>query len=365
MKKILLSTTALVAATAVSAGVAKAEMSMNGWMYQGFGAAISADKGAADDGGLHSYQNAQLNFVASTEMDSGMTMSMIYDFDADNDKGSMDEARFSLSDDWGTLQLGGDDTAADVMNVSSWGVAANPVNSGTWSAYVGATASGSVPVWANGFMATAGSLIGDAASIKYYSPDMSGFSFGVSYAPNTDGNTDDQGADTGFNNVFSAALKYSGEMDAVSITAGAGVDHAASPNVVGATTGGDDSVSKYNAGISLGMGGFGAGISYQGLDYKTSATAKVDNWTVATDLSYSVGQHSVSIAYVHGETNTGTNANDRDGDAYQLGYNMDLGSGVYWNAAVSKFKIEDNAAGNTTGTEADFTAFETGVGVSF
>lgn len=362
MKKILLGTTALVAATAMTAGVAKADMSVSGWAYQSLGVTINTDKAENTAGGTTSYQNAGMDFKASTEMDSGMTASLHFDFKAYGDTGgSVDEMKMSLSDDWGTLQLGTDDTISDVMIGSANGVSFNGVNDGGWDAYVGDGAA----LDGTAFMNTGKSLIGsDLAIVSYFSPSMNGLTFGLSYNADSSDNWTSSAGDSGFNNVWSAAAEYDGEMSGAAVNLGLGAEHVADSNLVKGD-GADEDITLWKVNGSVGVGGFSAGATYQALDYNTSTTAKVDNWTLATSLGYSVAQHSMAVTWLTGEEDTGTAATSVDGDAYQISYSMDLGSGVYWDANLTKFDNQDGTTGNSSTRDADFTAFETGIGVSF
>ncbi len=359
MKKILLGTTALVAASAMSAGVAKADFSISGDAYSNFGLTVSEDKGETHDGGLQTYQDAGLYFNASGEMDNGMTSALVFKFSGNNGAGGMNEMYFSLSDDWGTLQMGGDDSAADRMSIGAGGAAYNGAYGGSFGSYLNSAYSSP-----NSFMNVTGSVIGgDLAGVSYFSPNINGLTFGLSYQPNTSAATDGGADDTGNNNNSSAYVKYSGDMDGVSISVGGGIEYVASSNNGGA--GGDDDIARYQTGINIGVSGFGAKVAYNTVDYKTTTTAKVDSWTVATALSYSAGANSVSVQWVTAETKNGTVGQDRDGDAYAIAYAMDLGSGVYWDAALTKFDVSDSTAGNSTARDADFTAFEVGFGLSF
>ncbi len=349
MKKILLGTTAIVAATAISAGAAKADIALDMWAYQGFGFAIESDKDTSENAGLVSYQNSNVDFVGSSTLDNGMTVGMTVDLNTVNaNGGNVDEMRFSLTDDWGTVELGGNDTAADLLNHANHWVTANGVDSGTWSSYASNFSGG----------ATASSLVGDEAGITYFSPVMNGLRFAVSYDSNDSTEGSGLGADT-LSNIWSVGVEYNGEADGVSYGLGAGVDHAAGTTYEDA--GGDDDASKFHIGGELSTGGFSVGVGYAAADYKTSSTAIVDINTVAATVSYSTGAHTVGVEYAGHESTSTVGGTTTDGDSFLVGYNYSVGGGVYWDARIAV--LDENTG--TASTDTDATIFETGVGVSF
>jgi len=358
MKKVLLGTTALVAASAMTVDTAKAEIGLSMWAYQSFGLAIDSDNQTSDTG-LVSYQNGNIDFKASGELDNGMTTGMSVDMVTANGSGAIDELKFSLSDDWGSIILGNDDSAADLVNGVYW-VTGNGVNSGVWGAYTANTVAN--------YMYTASSSTGDAAGIRYFTPSMSGFRLGVSYQPGSDDGGDSSITSAQvFENVLSVGAEYKGDMDGVGIGLSAGVDHTAnlrtSQTASTATAGADDSTNQWFARGSVSTGGFMVGLAYAAEDYDLGANLKQDRWTFAATASYSTGPHTIGIEYATAELDTTkTTANDTtEGNAYLIGYNNSLGGGVYWDARLAV--MDHDASG--TANDADIMVFETGVGMSF
>lgn len=358
MKKVLLGTTALVAASALAVDSAKAEVSLNMWSYTGYGFAIDSDDQASDPG-LVSYQNANVDFRGTTELDNGMTVGMVVDMYAYSGGTAIDEMRVAISDDWGTIDIGGNDSAADLHNGVQW-VTANGLSSGTWSGYA-ANAADSV-----GFMRNASSFTGDAQGIRYFTPTMNGLQVGVSYqGDSSDGNWGNiDSADENFNNTVSGSVKYSGDMDGVAIGFNAGVDHALSVTHTSASPAAqDDTATQYFLRASVSSGGFTVGANYADFSYDQSATSMVDRWTFSAMASYSTGPHTIGVEYATAESDPGTAANDEtEADGFLIGYNNSLGNGVYWDARIAV--LDFDRAGGTTG-DADISVFETGLGVSF
>jgi hypothetical protein len=374
MKKILLGTTALVAATAVSAGMtsAKAEMSVTGWSYQAFGIALDSDKSTTQHDGAVSYQNSEIYFKGATTLENGMEVSVKAELNAANGEGRasttagqnevIDEANFTLSDDWGSVMLGGNDGASDMMHVGcSWIAGGKGVCSGVYSQF----ASGAV--YGGAFMTTSGTMWSDPNQITYMTPSMNGLKVGLTYAPanRTTYKTApawSYGTNTDLENNMSLAVAYSGDMNDVAVALSGGVDYVGNPNNVG----GDDDYKMYRFGADFGMGAFGLNLGYVTQDYQTSATAQKDEWTFEAVGSYSVGASTFGLSYAYGERQNSRTAGAKaiEGRIIEVDYSHDLGGGVYWDATIADLDFDDQVAGNST-SDADATVFQTGVGVSF
>ncbi len=355
MKKILLGTTALVAATAFTVGAAQADAAISGSLYQQFGGAFDADGNYGEDEGLQSYSTNSLQFTGGSTLDNGAEMAFTLDFSTVNGGGTIDEFRFSLADSWGKIQLGADDPVADILDAGTPAVSFIAANSGTFSHLVNGTNynEGSM------FMGTYSAVLGDTAGIHYYSPDIGGLTLGLSYNNATPGAL--SSGDTTINDVASLAGIYSGEMGDVGVSVSAGVEHVMHLNNKGA--GGDDTANRYRAAADVVMGGISVGIAYGATDYNTTTTAKVDNWSFAAGASYNAGAHTIGIDWVTAEANIGGTTGDTDGDTVAIGYAMSLGGGVSLDAGVAFIDVKGRTAGSAD--DVDATVFGAGMGVSF
>lgn len=361
MKKILLGTTALVAATAITSGVAMAETAISGGVYQQFGSAFDSDKNFSEGEGLGSYQTSSLLFTGGSTLENGMEMSYKIDFSTDNNDGTVDEVTLSLSDSWGTIKLGSDDTASDGMNGGTPAVSYITANSGTWSHLVNGTNlyDSTKPM----FLATYSSFLGDTNGIYYYTPDMGGLKLGMSY--NTGGTTNTAVAKK---DVASIGASYSADMNGATVSAGAGVEHAMGLKAAANNGFGDDTANMYNASLGVSMGGVSVGVAYGSTDYSTASsatsTSKVDTETFAAGISYTTGAHTIGLDYVNGTSNNGAATSaETDGDIVAVGYAMDLGGGVGFDAGVAFIDVAGRNAGNSD--DVDATVWGAGLGVSF
>ena len=209
MRKLLLSTTALIAVGAINA--ANADFSISGdytFSYQDYDTGLTVDKLSGDR-----FQNTGhivMNF--SNKTDSGLDIGMrtVLHFDgnqnADTDENIMDEHALYISGGFGKLQLGSDDGIGDQLTRSASDlIGKDALNSGeTLSFHAGSTANFAGNSGGNLRDDNAdlpGDDIDDEANITYTLPKMGGLTVGVSYR---DGGT---GADQN-NDKTEMAAKY-------------------------------------------------------------------------------------------------------------------------------------------------------------
>ena len=168
MRKVLLATTALVAVGSVTA--ANADISISGnyeWEY------LTNDAGSAwsDD--------SSVKITATNVADNGMTFSTIYQLGGGSDGGlAVDKGYIQVDGDFGKLQLGdAENSAAQILS--------SPLGRNQDIESEGGQGAAETRIG-----------IGGASDITWYSPNMSGFTVGISKdltdadASTTDGQTD-------------------------------------------------------------------------------------------------------------------------------------------------------------------------------
>lgn len=358
MKKVLLGTTAIVAATAAASAVttseAKADITLSGWFMQSFGVGIDQDDNNANTNGLVSYQNSEIHFRANTTLDNGMEVAWVAELEANSGASGMDEARVELSDTWGSVMLGSQDSVSDVFHAGTAWVGWQGADSGTWTLYTGDASGAYFGATGSAFLATSNTMLGDPASIHYYTPSFSGFQAGIGYAPDGSSGT---GSTAGIENVISGAISYSGEFESVSVGASVGADHALSTNAqpLTGTNPATDDMTIYRAALDLGFGGFGLNLGYAQSDGQLNATTSSDAYTFAVLASYSTGPHTIGVGWATGEAEmTVANPSETEGDIIDIGYNYNVGAGVDWDAHVGFVDVTGETAGNGDDTDAAY-----------
>jgi len=196
MRKLLLGTTALAAATAMSAS-ALADVSIAGSYEFKYGSRSS--QVAANDGTTMTHGDTDMVFTFTNKTDSGLTLSYRYDFTGaigDTGTQTVDENSLAISGGFGKIVLGQDDDAADSYNIDEMDLPTEEPGTTLASATIGSSSS----------IAST-----DAMKVAYHLPAMGGLTAGVSFA--------DSGTNTG-TDTTSMGARYSMEAAGASITLG-------------------------------------------------------------------------------------------------------------------------------------------------
>ncbi|MBU0725721.1 MAG: porin [Alphaproteobacteria bacterium] len=311
MKHALLGTTGLVAAgMAVSGAVQPAmaidpiSLSVNGY-YENVVSYTSQD-GASDFKKVHFRHEGELDFNGETKLDNGLTVGFSAALEIVNTgdtNGPMDEVYMYLEGGFGKVQLGSKETAAFLMHYQAPYVGIG-VNTPNFAPYE------------NNGAPTSTYLVqsDDANKITYFTPEFSGFQFGVSYVPdvsNTSGNT--QGFGVLPKNVmgeqqdwFSLGASYTREIGAVELGMSAGYEFA----TLGANdaAGTFDDYKAYSFGLNVGFAGFTVGGSYAKFNNGLSGSNDGKAWDVG--IIYETGPYGFGVTYFNGE-DEGTSAESK------------------------------------------------------
>ena len=205
MKKILLGSTALVAAGLI-AGHAEAadgvKLSLGGY-YRGAAGFTSDDydgalAGVEDD--VRNYvfkQDVEVHFSGETTLDNGLKIGAVIQLEGQTSGDQIDEVYAFFSGGWGELRFGDDDEALTAMCSITPSAA---TNFGPDSPFFNFSNSG-----LGGYGATNGTcygLDGNSTKVIYFSPNFGGFSFGASFTPDNTQDTRNttSGAGTRFEN---------------------------------------------------------------------------------------------------------------------------------------------------------------------
>jgi hypothetical protein len=202
MRKILLSSTSLIAAATI-ASYASADVSVSGgfdWKYKNTASNVAASDGTS------MAQDHEVVISFSNKTDTGLTVSGRYDMDAD--AGAVDESSITVSGGFGSITMGANDGVSDAFGVHEQDLINDETHLGRFSPTAFADSSATTTT---GIMTNAGevSVSGDANKIAYITPAMGGFKAGYSIA--------DAGVNTASNDTTEVGLSYSMPMDAGSL----------------------------------------------------------------------------------------------------------------------------------------------------
>jgi len=369
MKKVLLGTSALLG-VGLLAGTAAAsdgvKLSLGGFMRSYYGMTFDDDSDgeSGHDRSLDGVgTDGEVYFLGDVTLDNGITVGTRIELEAEEDDDQIDAAYVYFKGGFGDIRIGSLDGAASAMYMLPPGSSANfgPYSPNT----IGSVAS-------PGFFDP--SAVGKAQKIVYYSPNWSGFSFGVSYTPNS--NTEDYNGDddaqatfhpsrdaNSLNHEAQLGLHYDFEGDGWGLALGGAVTYSGDIEEHG-----DSDRTGYNVGANLSFGGLTVGAAFTYLDRDRFADSDDENsadlWVVGAGLSYNVDAWTVGAGWAHLESDDDSNtAGDQDATldrvgvtgSYAMGPGIDLDAGIFYSWVDA-----DEGASVTD----DYDAFEFSVGSS-
>ena len=377
MKKILLGSTAIVAAgmiaSAPAGAASKIKMKIGGYMEQWVGYVSNDDGVDQDFSGFDVKSDAEVMFKGSTKLDNGMTVGVNVQLEANSNQGDqIDESYIILKGGFGEINLGSENSAQYKMHYapSDYGIGMNSGDESSWVATI-ADAGGDQISKSGMFRAPLGSTYvevtraNDSEKITYYTPRVEGFQLGVSYSP--DSNQDSNGMpnrDTNNTDLVMVGANFKRNMGGMSIGVSAGYGTVTdAPSAAGSLE-----PSATNFGVKIGMGGMSAGVSMASFEDHGSG----DGTSINAGVAYSSGKMGVSLAYLHGERDGSgtTGAGDLDGqsesDVFHLSAKYSLGGGVTWAGTLGHvtFSSDDVDIDNTV-DEVSATYVVTGIKIGF
>ncbi|WP_245183132.1 MULTISPECIES: porin [unclassified Haematospirillum] len=290
MKKLLIGTSALVAAMTLTGAASAAEplkLSVGGFgsVFAGYASQQSEYKKALRDAGKGGEVSAvdvkgdnELHFKAATTLDNGLTVSVKYELEAggtDEGQKSVDNYSISLGGSFGTVVAGtGDLALAMIANRSPHmggrlfgaGLADGDLATGVWVLK---------PESVSGGKATLVNSHSDNESISYVSPSVVGFTFGASYVP--DGTEKDaagkklkhnptQPNGTNTMEMYGAGIGYEDNFGGLDVKADIGWATADNDAV--------DSHNEYQAGLQMSYSGVIVGGGYRLIEGKKADKTK-------------------------------------------------------------------------------------------
>ncbi|SDH61010.1 porin [Roseospirillum parvum] len=392
MKKVLIGTTALVAATAMTTDVRAADpisITLGGYgnWYVGwagnddsYGDVARGNQGDEIEG--HVWSDAEIHFNGSTTLDNGLTIGVHAEWEIGSygttDADPMDEAYVTIGSAYGQLLVGEENNRAYQMHV--YGAPGLMLGMSESDIYALIERPGAVA----GQTTTALNTDSDRQGINYTSPSFYGFQFGATYKPEgaeTTGSVLNKApnsiaTDATSENIWAASLTYDGEFSGVGVAASAGYFSQESGN---ASVNEHD---EWSAGLQLTYAGFSVGGSYRQLDITEDGTITPganggadfenaeDGYVWVAGVGYATGPYAVGFTYqatsaegafsnVPGNVNGG----DDETAAWIVEGTYDMGAGVAVGASVFHVEYDDettNFANNNEGW-----GFATGIMLSF
>lgn len=367
MKKVLLGTTAIVAAGMIAAPSAdaaeKLKVSVGGYMEQWFGYTTSDDEvGTEDNEGFDQKSDTEIHFKGMTTLDNGISFGINVQLEGNSNPGDqIDESYMIIKGNFGEVNIGSENSSLYKMNYgpTDFGIG---INSGDQSSWVKKPSSIAGSFFRSPFGSTnvEPNRANDSEKVTYYTPRIEGFQLGVSYLP--DSKQDDNSLpdrDTEVSDGYTIAANFVRDFDNFNIAVSGGYG----TFTEGASTA--DDPSAWSGGLKVGFGGFTIGGAYAGSEGTVKAD---DNEGYTVGASYASGPWGVSVNYFHGERDGETVAGVQDGqadhDTITLNGKYTLGPGVTAAGTLGYTEYTTDDTGEVN-DEADGTYFVVGIKLSF
>ncbi|MDB5490959.1 MAG: Porin 41 (Por41) precursor [Micavibrio sp.] len=398
MKKLLLTTAIVGAATFAVAAPAQADIQLGlGGHFKGYLSWVDQDEAAGVDvRDFDMVRDTEIHFTGETTLDNGLTVGFHAEETADGGEFATQESYAYFAGNWGRVNFGAEDGAAYLLQVAApsadsnfdgirqyvRGVSYAAAPAAVSGALFGAAGTGlATPGTAN--VLTVGrvfdydhSATGYADKITYITPVFSGFQAAASYTPDARtganptlqtitgtgaglssgyagsyGNGTDSVAGS-FGAAYEGAVRYEGQFNAARITLGAGYSNLElEANTAGVATGlYTDDIQTWNVGANVGFGPFNLGAAYlesNNGDFRsgaagTSANSDSETWVVGAD--YTTGPFVLGASYYNQTQERGT-LGDLDTDRYTGGVTYTYGPGMSFRGSVSHVSNDLNTAG--------------------
>lgn len=351
MKKTLLSSSAIAGAALLAAPVATPAFAGTAEVGDNFTVTISGgyrfsvlvyEQDVRPRGNGQGYRflsdEAEIKFAAGGVADNGLEYGFEIEVQTQTDDGNnADETWAYLRGNWGEINIGDQDDAADRMAIG--GEDAMPGRGG----YDGAVGDAFNFSGQNFFTANGATFTGDATKITYFTPRFFGFQLGASWTPDSNsdggagGNSD---ADAGAIDVASAGLNFAEDFNGFGVIVAGTVVYSEKNEVAGGIDAGER--WQYQAGALFSYAGFQLGAAYGGTEFDNAVLTGVnDAWWADVGLNYSTGPWKVGGGYFYSETENAAGG-ESDVQIISVGANYQVAPGMAVASDVNY--VEEDAA---------------------
>ncbi len=399
MKKILFTTTALVAAGLI-AGPALADkandsfdpipsqpagvtLDLGGFYKAGFGYlnedADSTQTGVANQRGYAVKHDVEVYFTGETTLENGLTVGARVELNTsdDRDLGASTDTQDANGDEkfayfrgaFGEVRAGNEDGARRLLSVQA------PQGSNVFGSGDSYISFGNIPTGSSAAgVATFTNFTGendtvqglgveneDAAKLIYFTPNWNGFTLGASFAPDANGSGNNNvgltDTESTSGNVFDIAAIYEGQTNNLGYKLSAG--YTVEDSGVVSTASVDDE-DAYSLGLNLMWNQWTFGGSY-GRFNNVDEVANEDAAVWDLGVTYETGPYIVGLSGSFGDYDEST-TQEVEYDTYVLSGTYNLGQGIDLTAAIQYHDLDFNVAGENN---YDSTGFMVGTDIRF
>lgn len=359
MKKILLGTTALLGAAALSNAALADTPKITVGGFADFQAGIVGQDLDANQRSHGFRSDTEVSFKVDGKSDAGLGygaeiwLEADVTSDADNQGTNASKTFVYLEGGWGRVEMGSNLGADATLKVDASSIArATGGIDGDWYYFVNKPSAQFIATPDLPINYGSGNF-GDESTenlnkLTYYTPRFSGFQLGLSYAVDTD----DRGQNVTLadntagqaENIFAAGINWEGKFNQVGIVLAATGEMGDSESSL------YEDLRAWNVGGKVTFSGFSLAASYGNQsDSLTLSSLNADDsyyWTVGG--AYEFGPFGVSVTYLDSEYDTGANSNDFSN--LVIGADYKLAPGLTPYAEVSFFDANAATVADNDGT---------------
>jgi outer membrane protein OmpU len=371
MKKLLIGTTALVAAGSLATGAQAADpikMSVGGYFQAMIAVGDQTDSTVGSRRSSEVQREGEIIFNGSTKLDNGVKVGVQVQLEAETSGDQIDETFIYFTGGFGRIELGAENSAPYKMQYTAPEVGFG-INSPNFKHFAAGP-----NVAAAGVISTRSQMTSDAEKLTYYTPRIAGFQGGISWTPSPDVANGGQSSSSyrGFQtNTNTGAYEDSIEIGVNFVKKFGGVSVALSGGYgresLQATTAGRDDRTEWNVGGSVSVAGFTVGGAWR-VDDGGVAGANNELSVGALGVSYGRGAWKVGLSYLYAQAERGrttaTTSTAHEYQGFNLGAQYTLGPGVSVRAGIQFHDLDNNVAGTNAGDN-EATVFYVGTALSF
>lgn len=369
MKKVLLSTSAIALASALSAPASAAEWNVRvGGYYNAMVAYTNASGpfvATRDFDGVDVQSNDEIFFLPSITLDNGIKIGANIQLEAESRGDQIDESYVYIKGSFGEILIGSENSAGYKMTYAAPNAMIISMNSPSTVSYIPWFAAAAVGGPETSiFLGTLGTTYlevgpgNDAKRITYFTPRFSGFQLGVSYARDSSEDnffpTDIANGTGEVKNIFDIGANYVqsfGDLN-VAISGRYGV---AEQNLGGMGF----NPTVWSVGLNLGYGGITVGGSFAESNEHTGGVDDGTSYDIG--IAYATGPWTFSLTYFHGENGEPGGTKDEQ-ETFGAAIDYKLAKGVRLNLFGAYVDFE---SGLSPSEDVSGWIIGTGIGLSF
>ncbi|NFV78521.1 porin [Magnetospirillum aberrantis] len=360
MKKILVASTALVAASMLSTGAASAsekiKLELGGfskwwvvgaWQDDSYQANNNGTAGAQGDyNSVDIKGDNEIFFSGSTTLDNGMQVGINVELEAggttDNTADTIDKSNVFIAGGFGKVILGSEANGTVLLHVMAPDAAGNTDSDGLLTGGLAIAKPDAVQTQ----VVTSIDTDGDSEGVTYVAPTFYGLTLGASYKPNS--TQDNRGATNISTNsgvtageIYGVGGLYTNTFSGVDFKLSGGWATYDVNSPAYSTPSKGQGVNEYAFGTQIGYAGFTVGGSYRKINAEgVAGFLQGDTWDAG--VQYASGPYAVSFVYFNSQAEGSiTTAGEDEFTVYQVSGKYTLGAGVDVLATVGHAEYSD------------------------